>query len=62
MLTQDALRGAICKAPDEFGRSDGIVIAFHSLLFDVRGIYDELLDSKRRSQWHFFVVLRVFRG
>ena len=32
-------------APGEFGRSDGIMLSYHSKLFDLRGIYDELRDN-----------------
>jgi predicted porin len=35
-------------ASGEFGRSDGIMLSYHSQLFDVRGIYDELRDSNGR--------------
>src|SRR5471032_1931391 len=35
-------------APGEFGRSNGIMLTYHSPLFDVRGIYDELRDSNGR--------------
>jgi len=31
-------------AVGQFGRSDGIMLTYHSTLFDVRGIYDELRD------------------
>jgi predicted porin len=46
---------------DDFGRSDGIMLSYHSPLLDVRGIYDELRDSNGRlaniftSSREFFV-------
>jgi predicted porin len=50
---------------DDFGRSDGIMLSYHSPLFDVRGIYDELRDSNGRfsniftSSREFFVGANV---
>lgn len=32
-------------AEGEFGRSDGLMLTYHSKFFDVRGIYDELRDN-----------------
>ncbi|MFM0758329.1 porin [Paraburkholderia strydomiana] len=52
-------------ASDDFGRSDGLMLTYHSPLFDVRGIYDELRDSNGRfsniftSSREFFVGANV---
>ena len=49
-------------AAGEFGRSDGIMLAtYHSPLFDVRGIYDELRDDQRPIQQHLPGIARIFR-
>jgi predicted porin len=52
-------------APGEFGRSDGVMLSYHSTLFDVRGIYDELRDNNGQmtniftSSREFFVGANV---
>jgi len=46
-------------AQGEFGRSDGIMLTYHSPLFDVRGIYDELRDSNGRFS-NIFTASREF--
>ncbi len=46
-------------APGEFGRSDGIMISYHSPVFDVRGIYDELRDANGRFS-NIFVASREY--
>ncbi|KAJ3473102.1 hypothetical protein NLI96_g13130 [Meripilus lineatus] len=46
-------------APGEFGRSEGIMLSYHSSLFDVRGIYDELRDSNGRLS-NIFVTSREY--
>jgi predicted porin len=48
-------------APGEFGRSDGIMLSYHSTMLDVRGIYDELrsqngkLDNIFQASREYFV-------
>ncbi|SAK52413.1 porin protein [Caballeronia hypogeia] len=48
-------------APGEFGRSEGVMLTYHSTLFDVRGIYDELrsqngkLDNIFQASREYFV-------
>ncbi len=46
-------------ADGDFGRSDGIMLTYHSPLFDVRGIYDELRDSSGRFS-NIFTASREF--
>ncbi|MDE1181734.1 porin [Paraburkholderia sp.] len=52
-------RGFNYGPTDDFGRSDGIMLTYHSQLFDVRGIYDELRDSNGRFS-NIFVSSREF--
>ncbi len=49
-------------APGEFGRSDGIMLSYHSQLFDVRGIYDELRDVDGRMENIFTSSREYFLG
>ncbi len=49
-------------APGEFGRSDGIMLSYHSQLFDLRGIYDELRDSSGRLSNIFTASREYFAG
>ncbi|NLP64925.1 porin [Paraburkholderia sacchari] len=49
-------------APGEFGRSDGIMLSYHSPLFDVRGIYDELRDQNGRLSNIFTASREYFAG
>jgi len=49
-------------APGEFGRSDGIMLTYHSDLFDVRGIYDELRDVNGRMDNIFTSSREYFVG
>ncbi|MGE8161735.1 porin [Paraburkholderia sp. NPDC080076] len=49
-------------AEGEFGRSDGIMLTYHSPLFDVRGIYDELRDSSGRLSNIFTASREYFVG
>ena len=49
-------------ASGEFGRSDGIMLTYHSPLFDVRGIYDELRDSNGRFTNIFQASREYFAG
>ena len=49
-------------APGEFGRSDGIMLTYHSQLFDVRGIYDELRDVNGRMTNVFTSSREYFVG
>ena len=52
-------------APGEFGRSDGVMLSYHSTLLDLRGIYDELRDNNGQmtniftSSREFFVGANV---
>jgi predicted porin len=46
----------------DFGRSDGIMLTYHSPLFDVRGIYDELRDSSGRFSNIFTASREYFVG
>lgn len=51
------------NGPDgDFGRSDGIMLSYHSHLFDVRGIYDELRDSNGRLSNIFTASREYFVG
>jgi predicted porin len=49
-------------APGEFGRSDGIMLSYHSTLLDVRGIYDELRDQNGRMENIFTSSREYFVG
>jgi predicted porin len=49
-------------APGEFGRSDGIMLSYHSTVFDVRGIYDELRDQNGRLSNIFTASREYFVG
>ncbi|WP_407670586.1 porin [Paraburkholderia megapolitana] len=49
-------------AQGEFGRSDGIMLSYHSTLFDLRGIYDELRDSNGRLSNIFTASREYFAG
>ena len=49
-------------APGEFGRSNGIMLSYHSPLFDLRGIYDELRDSEGRLSNIFTASREYFVG
>ncbi|PXW14965.1 porin [Paraburkholderia caballeronis] len=49
-------------APGEFGRSNGIMLSYHSNLFDLRGIYDELRDSSGRLSNIFTASREYFVG
>ncbi|MCC8393834.1 porin [Paraburkholderia sp. MMS20-SJTR3] len=49
-------------AAGEFGRSNGIMLTYHSPLFDVRGIYDELRDSNGRLSNIFQASREYFVG
>jgi predicted porin len=49
-------------ASDDFGRSDGIMLSYHSPLLDVRGIYDELRDSNGRMANIFTSSREYFIG
>lgn len=49
-------------APGEFGRSDGIMLSYHSPLFDLRGIYDELRDQNGRFSNIFTASREYFAG
>jgi predicted porin len=49
-------------APGEFGRSDGIMLSYHSPLFDMRGIYDELRDNNGRFSNIFQASREYFVG
>jgi predicted porin len=49
-------------APGEFGRSDGIMLTYHSHLFDVRGIYDELRSTDGRMSNVFTSSREYFVG
>lgn len=55
-------RGFNYGASDEFGRSDGIMVTYHSPLFDVRGLYDELRDSNGRFSNIFASSREYFVG
>ncbi|WP_114810088.1 porin [Paraburkholderia kururiensis] len=55
-------RGFNDGAPDDFGRSDGIMLTYHSPLFDVRGIYDELRDPNGRFSNIFTASREYFVG
>ncbi|MDR5782725.1 porin [Caballeronia sp. LZ065] len=52
-------------APGEFGRSEGIMLSYHSTLLDLRGIYDELrsqdgkLDNIFQASREYFVGANV---
>jgi predicted porin len=49
-------------AVGQFGRSDGIMLTYHSTLFDVRGIYDELRDSNGQFANIFTSSREFFAG
>ncbi|OLL28549.1 porin [Burkholderia sp. SRS-W-2-2016] len=49
-------------APGEFGRSNGIMLTYHSPLFDMRGIYDELRDNSGRFSNIFQASREYFVG
>ncbi len=49
-------------AAGDFGRSDGIMLTYHSSLFDMRGIYDELRDSSGRFSNIFTASREYFVG
>jgi predicted porin len=49
-------------AAGDFGRSDGIMLSYHSPLFDLRGIYDELRDSNGRFSNIFTASREYFVG
>lgn len=49
-------------AAGDFGRSDGIMLSYHSSLFDLRGIYDELRDSNGRLSNIFSASREYFVG
>ncbi len=47
---------------NDFGRSDGIMLSYHSALFDVRGIYDELRNSNGKMDNIFSASREYFVG
>ncbi|RFU49906.1 porin [Paraburkholderia sp. DHOC27] len=49
-------------APGEFGRSDGVMLTYHSKLFEVRGIYDELRDANGQMTNIFTSSREYFAG
>jgi predicted porin len=49
-------------APGAFGRSDGIMLSYHSTLLDLRGIYDELRDSNGQLDNIFTASREYFVG
>jgi predicted porin len=49
-------------ASGDFGRSDGVMLTYHSPVFDVRGIYDELRDSNGRFSNIFTASREYFVG
>lgn len=49
-------------ATGQFGRSDGIMLSYHSDYFDLRGIYDELRDSNGRFSNIFASSREYFAG
>lgn len=49
-------------AAGEFGRSDGIMLSYHSPLLDLRGIYDELRDDSGRFSNIFTASREYFAG
>ncbi|HEB3533269.1 porin [Burkholderia cenocepacia] len=55
-------RGFNYGAPDDFGRSDGIMISYHSPVLDVRGIYDELRDNNGKFSNIFTASREYFVG
>jgi predicted porin len=55
-------RGFNYGTADDFGRSDGVMLTYHSPLFDVRGIYDELRDSNGRFTNIFVSSREYFLG
>ncbi|AYZ62307.1 porin [Burkholderia multivorans] len=55
-------RGFNYGAPGDFGRSDGIMISYHSPLLDVRGMYDELRDSNGKFSNIFSSSREYFVG
>ena len=55
-------RGFNYGAADDFGRSDGIMISYHSPLLDVRGIYDELRDNNGKFSNIFTASREYFVG
>ncbi|KDB08172.1 hypothetical protein LIG30_2696 [Burkholderia sp. lig30] len=46
----------------DFGRSDGVMLTYHSPIFDIRGIYDELRDSNGRFSNIFTASREYFVG
>jgi predicted porin len=48
--------------PGGFGRSDGIMLSYHSPLLDLRGIYDELRDSNGQLSNIFTASREYFVG
>jgi predicted porin len=46
-------------APGEFGRSDGVMLSWHSAVVELRGIYDELRDVNGRMA-NIFVSSREY--
>lgn len=49
-------------AAGDFGRSDGVMLTYHSPVLDVRGIYDELRDSNGRFSNIFSSSREYFAG
>ncbi|HEY1996668.1 porin [Paraburkholderia sp.] len=49
-------------APGEFGRSDGVMVSYHSKLLDLRGIYDELRDANGQMTSIFTSSREFFLG
>ncbi|WP_244102908.1 porin, partial [Burkholderia gladioli] len=47
---------------NDFGRSDGIMLSYHSALFDVRGIYDELRNNNGKMDNIFTASREYFVG
>lgn len=55
-------RGFNYGAQGDFGRSEGVMVSYHSPLLDVRGIYDELRDSNGRMSNIFSSSREYFIG
>jgi predicted porin len=49
-------------APGEFGRSEGVMVTYHSTPLDLRGIYDELRNSNGKMDNIFVSSREVFLG
>jgi predicted porin len=49
-------------APNEFGRSDGIMVTYHSTALDLRGIYDELRSQDGKMNNIFTSSREFFLG